>query len=126
MCRVELGFASNCTENSILHQDVIILQVILPCAGRSSIWEQLLDWNDIQLLILVYYAYRAMEKPTGSDRQLATVGNTNLIAGGSEAKTSAAVSRRLGSKWPKPAWHAPWKNYRVISSHLGYDSLEPS
>lgn len=23
--------------------------------------------------------------------------------------SSAAVSRRLASKWPKPEWHAPWK-----------------
>ncbi|GFH11927.1 WD_REPEATS_REGION domain-containing protein, partial [Haematococcus lacustris] len=22
---------------------------------------------------------------------------------------SAAVSRRLASKWPKPVWHAPWR-----------------
>ncbi|GAX77712.1 hypothetical protein CEUSTIGMA_g5155.t1 [Chlamydomonas eustigma] len=34
--------------------------------------------------------------------------------------SSAAVSRRLGSKWPRPVWHAPWKMYRVISGHLGW------
>lgn len=34
--------------------------------------------------------------------------------------TSAAVSRRLASKWPKPVWHAPWKMYRVLSGHLGW------
>ncbi|XP_024542527.1 protein pleiotropic regulatory locus 1 isoform X2 [Selaginella moellendorffii] len=33
---------------------------------------------------------------------------------------SAAVMRRLPSRWPKPEWHAPWKNYRVISAHLGW------
>jgi pleiotropic regulator 1 len=33
--------------------------------------------------------------------------------------SSAAVSRRLASKWPRPVWHAPWKMYRVISGHLG-------
>ncbi len=33
---------------------------------------------------------------------------------------SAAVSRRIASKWPKPEWHAPWKLYRVISGHLGW------
>lgn len=32
---------------------------------------------------------------------------------------SAAVSRRLASKWPRPEWRAPWKMYRVISGHLG-------
>lgn len=36
-----------------------------------------------------------------------------------QGHSSAAVSRRLASKWPKPAWHAPWKMYRVISGHLG-------
>lgn len=36
-----------------------------------------------------------------------------------KGKGSAAVSRRLASKWPRPVWHAPWKNYRVISGHLG-------
>lgn len=34
--------------------------------------------------------------------------------------SSAAVSRRLASKWPRPEWHAPWKTYRVISGHLGW------
>lgn len=33
--------------------------------------------------------------------------------------SSAAVSRRIASKWPRPVWHAPWKMYRVISGHLG-------
>ena len=41
-------------------------------------------------------------------------------AGGEkEYVPSAAISRRLASKWPRPVWHAPWKNYRVISGHLG-------
>lgn len=34
--------------------------------------------------------------------------------------SSAAVSRRLASKWPAPEWHPPWKLYRVISGHLGW------
>eukprot|EP00850_Spirogloea_muscicola_P002860 SM000011S19038 [mRNA] locus=s11:580984:585037:+ [translate_table: standard] len=33
---------------------------------------------------------------------------------------SAQVMKRLPSKWPKPVWHPPWKNYRVISGHLGW------
>eukprot|EP00897_Mesotaenium_endlicherianum_P007421 jgi/Mesen1/6707/ME000344S05989 len=33
---------------------------------------------------------------------------------------SAAVMKRLPSKWPKPTWHPPWKNYRVISGHMGW------
>ncbi|KAE9594232.1 putative transcription factor WD40-like family [Lupinus albus] len=27
---------------------------------------------------------------------------------------------RMPSKWPRPVWNAPWKNYRVISGHLGW------
>ncbi|KAG2428792.1 hypothetical protein HXX76_011492 [Chlamydomonas incerta] len=34
--------------------------------------------------------------------------------------SSAAVSRRIASKWPRPVYHAPWKMYRVISGHLGW------
>lgn len=34
--------------------------------------------------------------------------------------SSAAVSRRLGSRWPRPIWRAPWKMYRVIAGHLGW------
>ncbi|KAF3787431.1 pleiotropic regulatory locus 1 protein [Nymphaea thermarum] len=38
----------------------------------------------------------------------------------SRVLTSAAIIERLPSKWPRPVWHAPWKNYRVISGHLGW------
>eukprot|EP00798_Chlamydomonas_sp_ICE-L_P012241 gene12241-15381_t len=37
-----------------------------------------------------------------------------------KGQSSAAVSRRLASKWPRPKWHAPWKMYRVISGHMGW------
>ncbi len=41
-------------------------------------------------------------------------------AGGNKEYTpSAAVARRLPSKWPRPVWHPPWKLFRVISGHLG-------
>ena len=41
-------------------------------------------------------------------------------AGGNKEYTpSAAVAKRLPSKWPRPAWHPPWKLFRVISGHLG-------
>ena len=36
-----------------------------------------------------------------------------------EYTPSAAIARRLPSKWPRPSWHAPWRMYRVISGHLG-------
>lgn len=32
---------------------------------------------------------------------------------------SAQLAKRLPSAWPRPAWHAPWKMYRVVSGHLG-------
>ncbi|XP_031092175.1 protein pleiotropic regulatory locus 1-like [Ipomoea triloba] len=34
--------------------------------------------------------------------------------------STAAIMERIPSKWPRPAWHPPWKNYRVISGHLGW------
>ncbi|KAK9843635.1 hypothetical protein WJX81_000394 [Elliptochloris bilobata] len=41
-------------------------------------------------------------------------------AGGhKEYVPSAQLARRLPSKWPRPAWHAPWKMYRVVAGHLG-------
>ena len=41
-------------------------------------------------------------------------------AGGNKEYTpSAAVAKRLPSKWPRPVWHPPWKLFRVISGHLG-------
>jgi hypothetical protein len=39
--------------------------------------------------------------------------------GSKEYVPSAAIARKAASKWPRPQWHAPWKNYRVISGHLG-------
>ncbi|XP_019159623.1 PREDICTED: protein pleiotropic regulatory locus 1-like [Ipomoea nil] len=34
--------------------------------------------------------------------------------------STAAIMERIPSKWPRPVWHPPWKNYRVISGHLGW------
>nr|GEX80237.1 protein pleiotropic regulatory locus 1 [Tanacetum cinerariifolium] len=34
--------------------------------------------------------------------------------------STAALMERIPSRWPRPEWHAPWKNYRVISGHLGW------
>ncbi|KAK9146957.1 hypothetical protein Sjap_006860 [Stephania japonica] len=34
--------------------------------------------------------------------------------------STSALMERIPSKWPRPVWHAPWKNYRVISGHLGW------
>jgi pleiotropic regulator 1 len=30
---------------------------------------------------------------------------------------------RIPSRWPRPVWHAPWKNYRVTFSSLVLDFL---
>lgn len=42
-----------------------------------------------------------------------------------EYTPSAAIARRLPSKWPRPVWHAPWRMYRVISGHLGCVGAAP-
>ncbi|KAI3678777.1 hypothetical protein L6452_38080 [Arctium lappa] len=34
--------------------------------------------------------------------------------------STAALMERIPSRWPRPVWHGPWKNYRVISGHLGW------
>ena len=39
--------------------------------------------------------------------------------GHKEYLPSAAIAKRLPSKWPRPVWHPPWRNYRVLSGHLG-------
>lgn len=48
-----------------------------------------------------------------------TGGARQAGGGHDEYKPSAAIARRMPSKWPRPVWHAPWKLYRVISGHLG-------
>lgn len=51
-------------------------------------------------------------------------GKSNAVVpsqGSSERNLStAAIMERIPSKWPRPIWRAPWKNYRVISGHLGW------
>lgn len=32
--------------------------------------------------------------------------------------STSALMERMPSKWPRPVWHAPWKNYRVWSIQL--------
>ncbi|XP_042046375.1 protein pleiotropic regulatory locus 1-like [Salvia splendens] len=34
--------------------------------------------------------------------------------------STSAIMERIPSRWPRPVWRAPWKNYRVISGHLGW------
>ena len=42
------------------------------------------------------------------------------MGGHKEYIPSATIAKRLPSKWPKPVWHPPWRNYRVLSGHLGW------
>ncbi|XP_047334980.1 protein pleiotropic regulatory locus 1-like [Impatiens glandulifera] len=34
--------------------------------------------------------------------------------------STSAIMERIPSRWPRPVWRRPWKNYRVISGHLGW------
>nr|XP_010921666.1 protein pleiotropic regulatory locus 1 [Elaeis guineensis] len=43
------------------------------------------------------------------------------VPGSSERyQSTSALMERIPSRWPRPTWHPPWKNYRVISGHLGW------
>lgn len=41
-------------------------------------------------------------------------------SGPSDRFSTSALMERIPSRWPRPVWHPPWKNYRVISGHLGW------
>ncbi|XP_031397277.1 protein pleiotropic regulatory locus 1 [Punica granatum] len=45
-----------------------------------------------------------------------------ISASGSSERnySTSAIMERIPSRWPRPVWHPPWKNYRVISGHLGW------
>ncbi|KAG0458069.1 hypothetical protein HPP92_023226 [Vanilla planifolia] len=62
--------------------------------------------------------------PKAPDTDVHTTGMAGAvvsISGSSERYSStSALMERIPSKWPRPAWHPPWKNYRVISGHLGW------
>jgi pleiotropic regulator 1 len=63
---------------------------------------------------------------TKNQSQEAGLANTIVVStsGSSESRgrnfSTSALMERMASKWPRPDWHAPWKNYRVISGHLGW------
>ena len=40
------------------------------------------------------------------------------VGGGAQSSTQVAI--RKAASMPRPAWHAPWKLYRVISGHMGW------
>ncbi|URD84735.1 WD domain, G-beta repeat [Musa troglodytarum] len=35
-------------------------------------------------------------------------------------QSTSTLMERIPSRWPRPSWHPPWRNYRVISGHLGW------
>ncbi|CAN7061649.1 unnamed protein product [Brassica oleracea var. botrytis] len=45
---------------------------------------------------------------------------TILPAFGSSSERNVSTCALMPSRWPRPEWHAPWKNYRVIQGHLGW------
>lgn len=62
-------------------------------------------------------------QPKGlSDASFTSKSTAVVPAHGSSERnmSTAALMERIPSRWPKPAWRAPWKNYRVISGHLGW------
>lgn len=61
-------------------------------------------------------------QPKGLPEVGTTGKSTSIISapGFSERLTTSAIIERIPSKWPRPVWRAPWKNYRVISGHLGW------
>lgn len=64
---------------------------------------------------------------TGQSRASTDVGvqgrSTTIISSHASSErnfSTSAIMERIPSRWPRPVWHAPWKNYRVISGHLGW------
>ncbi|CAA0395404.1 putative transcription factor WD40-like family [Arabidopsis thaliana] len=56
---------------------------------------------------------------TGSSGKSTTIIPANVSSYQRNLST-AALMERIPSRWPRPEWHAPWKNYRVIQGHLGW------
>jgi len=56
----------------------------------------------------------------GSSKASGVRDMTLAVSSSAKHEYSSSIIRRQASKWPRPAWHAPWKLYRVISGHLGW------
>ncbi|XP_011012875.1 PREDICTED: protein pleiotropic regulatory locus 1-like isoform X1 [Populus euphratica] len=62
-------------------------------------------------------------QPKGwSDGGISGKSTAVITASGSSERnfSTSAIMERIPSKWPRPVWRPPWKNYRVISGHLGW------
>lgn len=44
----------------------------------------------------------------------------SLASSSARNQSTSALIERTPSRWPRPEWRAPWKNYRVVSGHLGW------
>ncbi|XP_054805191.1 protein pleiotropic regulatory locus 1 isoform X3 [Prosopis cineraria] len=64
----------------------------------------------------------SMPTPASNDLGFPSKSAAIISAPGSSERnfSTSALMERIPSKWPRPVWHAPWKNYRVISGHLGW------
>ncbi|CAJ1963384.1 unnamed protein product [Sphenostylis stenocarpa] len=64
----------------------------------------------------------AMPSTTPNETGFQSKSTAIISASGSSERnlSTSALMERMPSKWPRPVWHAPWKNYRVISGHLGW------
>ncbi|XP_078435794.1 pleiotropic regulatory locus 1 [Wolffia australiana] len=60
--------------------------------------------------------------PKGMDTgiMVRSTGTSVIPGSGERPQSTSALVERVPSRWPRPEWHAPWKNYRVISGHLGW------
>ena len=47
-------------------------------------------------------------------------GNAVANTGGAGGQSLNQIAMREAPSMPKPAWHAPWKLFRVISGHMGW------
>ncbi|KAG6488000.1 hypothetical protein ZIOFF_056758 [Zingiber officinale] len=58
--------------------------------------------------------------PKGPEIGTASRNTGVLVSATDRYNSTSALMERIPSRWPRPSWHPPWKNYRVISGHLGW------
>ncbi|XP_074575128.1 protein pleiotropic regulatory locus 1-like [Curcuma longa] len=58
--------------------------------------------------------------PKGPEIGTASRNTGVLVSTTDRYHSTSALMERIPSRWPRPSWHPPWKNYRVISGHLGW------
>lgn len=95
-----------------------VRSAIFPCCDRHDSYLTAESHED-RALADEKKALSVVRRETGQSLQPTLMVPT---ADGKETEytPSAAIAKRLPSRWPKPDWHAPWRLYRVISGHLGW------